>query len=711
MPNRLAHETSPYLLQHQHNPVDWYPWGPAALAKAKAEDKPIFLSIGYAACHWCHVMEHESFEDLATAKVMNELFVSVKVDREERPDLDSIYMNAVVAMTGNGGWPMSVFLTPDGVPFYGGTYFPPTPRHGMPAFQQVLLGVHEAWTHRREQALEGGESLLNYLRQAETLGLPLGGDDLSADTLAAAVKSAWSQFDWRNSGWGQAPKFPQPMLIEFLLRRHHLTGEATPLEMAVKTLRAMARGGMYDQLGGGFHRYATDAIWLVPHFEKMLYDNSQLARAYLHAWQVTGDAAVRAEFRRVAEEILDYVLREMTDPSGGFYSTQDADSEGEEGRYFVWSVKEIDGVLGADAAPQAAALFKDYYGVTGPGNFEGKNILFTASDLETAARQFDLTPDEARARLDAAKRALFAVRAQRVRPGLDDKVLAGWNGLMLAAFAEAARAFDRADYLKAATANAEFLLTKMRTADGRLYRSWRRPQTPEVSETDEVRGQARLNGYLEDYANVAEGLLALYEAAFDARWFTAARELMDHVLAHFSDSQGGFFDTRDDHETLVTRPKDIQDNATPSGNAMAVTVLLKLAALTAEPRYAEIAEATLRSVQPLLAQHPTAFAQWLCALSFALGQPKEIALVGDPARADMRAMLEVVFGAYRPFQVAAFKRPGEDSPVPLLAGREMKDGRATAAVCYHFACRLPVTDAEALRAQLEERTDRLMGSR
>ena len=694
MPNRLAHETSPYLLQHKDNPVDWYPWGPEALAKAKAEDKLIFLSIGYAACHWCHVMEHESFEDPATAQVMNELFVSVKVDREERPDLDSIYMNAVVAMTGHGGWPMSVFLTPDGVPFYGGTYFPPTPRHGMPAFQQVLVGVHEAWQNRREQVLQGGREVLGHIRQGETLGLPGGADALSTETLAAAVKSLWRQFDWRDDGWGQAPKFPQPMVIEFLLRHHHLTGEATPLEMATKTLHAMARGGMYDQLGGGFHRYSTDATWLVPHFEKMLYDNAQLARAYLHTWQLTGDP----EFRRVTEEILDYVLREMMDPSGGFYSSQDADSEGEEGKFFVWSAQEIDEALGIEAP-----LFKEYYGVRPAGNFEGKNILFVATDAQSLARKTNLAEDDVRAWLADARRKLFAFRERRVKPGLDDKVLAGWNGLMLAAFAEAARAFDRADYLKTAIANAGFLLNSMRTPNGRLYRSWRRTKTSEVGGTWEVSGQARLNAYLEDYASVAEGLLALYETTFDARYFAAARELTDDVIGHFSDPQGGFFDTSDDHETLVTRPKDIQDNATPSGNAMAATALLKLAALTSDSRYSDIAESMLRSVQPILGQYPTGFAQWLCALSFALGQPKEIALVGDPAGADTRALLEVVFGAYRPFKVVALKRPGADSPVPLLAGREMKDGKATAAVCYNFACRLPATDAEVLRAQLDEK--------
>jgi uncharacterized protein YyaL (SSP411 family) len=681
MPNRLAQETSPYLLQHKDNPVDWYPWGPEALAKAKAEDKPIFLSIGYAACHWCHVMEHESFEDPDTARLMNALFVSVKVDREERPDLDSIYMNAVVSLTGHGGWPMSVFLTPEGVPFYGGTYFPLEPGRGMPSFQQILRGVHDAWKNRRDQALAGGQEVLRHIQAGDGLGRadPAEGSELSVEALREAVQALWSQFDWRNYGWGQAPKFPQPMAIEFLLRYHHLTGESTPLEMATKTLRAMARGGIYDQLGGGFHRYATDSIWLVPHFEKMLYDNSQLARVYLHAWQVTGDP----EFRRVTEETLDYVQREMTDAGGGFYSTQDADSEGEEGKFFIWAVDEINTALGDDAA-----LFKEAYGVRPAGNFEGENILFLAADDETLARHFNTTEEDVRARLASAKRTLFALREQRVKPGLDDKVLAAWNGLMLAAFAEAARVFERDDYLHTAIANANFYLTVMRTPEGRLYRSWRK-------------GRAKLNAYLEDYANVAEGLLTLYETTFDARYFSAARELLDYVLAHFADPHGGFFDTSDDHEPLVTRPKDTQDNAVPSGNSMTITILLKLAAFTGETRYAEIADAALRSMQSLLARYPTGFAQWLGALNFALGQPKEIALVGDQANDDLRALLQVIFGAYRPFKVVALKRPGEESPIPLLADRDAKDGKATAYVCYNFACQLPVVDSEALRQQLE----------
>ena len=679
MPNRLAGETSPYLLQHQHNPVDWYPWGPEALARAQAEDKPIFLSIGYAACHWCHVMAHESFEDPGTAALMNQLFVNVKVDREERPDLDSIYMNAVVALTGSGGWPMSVFLTPEQVPFYGGTYFPPRPAHGLAAFQQVLHGVADAWQNRRDEVRAGAQDVLNHIRQAELVSQLPGGQPLSAGTLEAAAQELWRQFDWRHHGWGGGPKFPQPMAMEFLLRQHALTGQANPLDLVVKAARSMARGGLYDQLGGGFHRYATDAAWMVPHCEKMLYDNAQLARVYLHLWQVTGDP----EFRRVVEETLDYVLREMTDPAGGFYSTQDADSEGHEGKFFVWAAADIDQVLGAEAA-----LFKEAYGVTLRGNFEGQSILFVAATGDELATRHTIPEAEMRRRLDASRRALFERRAQRVAPGRDDKILAAWNGLMLAALAEAARVLGREDYRQAARANGDFILSGLRAADGALFRSWRN-------------GQARLTAYLEDYADAAEGLLALYEATFESRYYVAACAWVDYALAHFADPNGGFYDTPDQHERLVTRPKDVQDNATPSGSGMLATVLLRLAAFSGETRYAAAAEAILGSLQPVLAQHPTAFAQSLVALSFALSRPREIALVGDPAAPDTQALLAVVNGAYRPFQVLSLGHPGEAPSVPLLADREALSGQATAYVCFSMACQLPVTEPAALAAQLE----------
>ncbi len=673
MPNRLASETSPYLLQHANNPVEWHPWGEEALRLAREHDRPIFLSIGYAACHWCHVMEHESFEDPAVAAVMNEHFVNIKVDREERPDLDDIYMKAVVAITGHGGWPMSVFLTPAGVPFYGGTYFPPTPRHGMPAFVDVLRAIAGAWRDQRDEIERNGAGMLNMLRRGDTPGAPAA--VLTRGTLEGAVAVLERQYDLGHGGWGRAPKFPQPMTIEFLLRAHVRTLEQSPLTMARSTLTRMARGGIYDHLGGGFHRYATDAVWLVPHFEKMLYDNAQLARVFLHAWQVTRESL----FRRVAEETLDYIVREMTDPAWGFYSSQDADSEGEEGKFFVWAAEEIREVLGNDAA-----LFSETYGVTDRGNFEGKSILHRGAE---PAGQADLPADEVETRLAAARRALFERRRRRVHPGLDDKVLAAWNGLALAAFADAARILERLDYRDRAERNAAFLLGEMQTPQGRLLRAWRK-------------GTAKLNGYLEDYANVIDGLLALYEATFDARWFVEARRLADVMIEHFRDPSGGFFDTSDDHEVLAVRPKSLQDNATPSGNAMAATVLLRLAALTGEASYRDLAESGLRLSQPLLGSYPTGFAQWLCALDFALGKPKEIAIVGDPAAQDTRALVEVVRGAYRPNQVVAVGRPGDPQPVPLLAGRAPLDSRATAFVCENFTCNLPVTEPQALAAQL-----------
>ncbi len=676
MLNRLIHETSPYLLQHADNPVDWYPWGDEALRRAKEEDKPIFLSIGYAACHWCHVMEHESFEDPAVAATLNEHFVNIKVDREERPDIDAIYMKAVVAMTGHGGWPMSVFLTPEGVPFFGGTYYPPEPRGGLPSFTQVLVGISGAWRDRRKDIEHAGADLLDLVRRENAAGTREG--TLNTATLDGAYDRLERGFDLTHGGWGGAPKFPQPMTIEFLLRTHLRASEHSALAMATATLTHMARGGIYDQIGGGFHRYATDAIWLVPHFEKMLYDNAQLARVYARAWQVTGASI----FRRVAEETLAYLVREMTDPAGGFYSSTDADSEGEEGKFFVWTLDEIFEVLGEDAE-----LFAEAYGVTDEGNFEGKNILHVAGDPQAMGDDRGLSVEAIDARLVAARLRLLDRREERARPGLDDKVIAAWNGLALAAFADAARIVDCPDFLKVAQRNADFILREMQTKDGRLLRTWRR-------------GRAKLNAYLEDYANLIDGLLALYEADFHPRWFAEARRLADIMVARFADPGGGFFDTSDDHEALPVRPKGVQDNATPSGNAMAATVLLRLAAFTGEGRYREMAEDALRMVQPLPASYPTAFAQWLCALDFALGRPREIAIVGDPAGADTHALLRVVRGAYRPNQVVAVGRPTEASSIPLLTGRTPMDGHATAFVCENFACRLPVTDPDALEAQL-----------
>jgi uncharacterized protein YyaL (SSP411 family) len=675
MPNRLAGEASPYLLQHADNPVAWYPWGEEALRRARDEDKPIFLSIGYAACHWCHVMAHESFEDPAVAAVMNEHFINIKVDREERPDLDQIYMNAVVAMTGHGGWPMSVFLTPGGAPFYGGTYFPPVARGGMPAFVEVLRAIAEAWRTRRDQIERGGAQMLELLRRERARP---DAAVLAADTLDTALAALGRSYDLARGGWGGAPKFPQPMTIEFLLRTYARTGDRSALTMATATLEHMARGGIYDHLGGGFHRYATDAVWLVPHFEKMLYDNAQLARAYACAWQVTGEAL----FRRVAEETLDYLARRMRDPAGGFYSSEDADSEGEEGRFYVWSADEIRSVLGA-----AADLFMDAYGVRPGGNFDGMHILHVTTDTQTLAERYALPPEEVARRLSEARGALCARRETRVRPGLDDKVLAAWNGLAVAAFADAARIFDRPDYRRIAEGAAAFCVDQMRGPGGRLFRAWRA-------------GAARLNAYLEDYANLAYGLLALYEATFDARWFLEAKRLADLMVTHYHDPDGGFFDTSDDHETLVVRPKHLQDAATPSGGAMASLVLLRLGALSGDGRYRDLAEAALRPIQPAAAGYPTAFAWWLCALDFALDRPREVAIIGDPSSPETRAMLEVAVRPYRPNQVVAVGRPLEASPVPLLAGRNQVNGRVTAYVCERHVCGLPVNDPAALAAQL-----------
>jgi uncharacterized protein YyaL (SSP411 family) len=741
MSNRLANETSPYLLQHADNPVDWYPWGEEALAKAKAEDKPIFLSIGYSACHWCHVMAHESFEDEGVAAILNEHFVSIKVDREERPDLDRIYMNAVQAMTGSGGWPMSVFLTPEGQPFYGGTYFPPTPRYGMPSFSQVLTAVADGWQNRRQELIVSGQRLVAALEQQNTIGGSVGDgstelaevlgptEDLNPATVESAFRYLLKRFDRVHGGWGDGPKFPQPMALEFLLRYHHLTSAPRALQMVSQTLQAMARGGMYDQLGGGFHRYSVDDHWLVPHFEKMLYDNAQLARLYLHAWQVIGDPF----YRVITEEILDYVAREMTDATGGFYSTQDADSEGEEGKFFIWTPAEIREVLGQSPSitlfdpstglrtgpsPNGAEAeaFIAAYGVTEAGNFEGRNILELVGGMDQ------------RAELAEARQKLFAAREQRMHLGRDEKVLTSWNGLMLAAFAEAARALNRDDYRQVAERNADFLLRALCNAKGgstglttsRLWHTWKAGSIGDSRPT-----VAKINGYLEDYTHLIEGLLELYQTTFDPRWYQAARELAEGMIEHFSAPDGGFFDTSDDHETLITRPRELQDNALPSGNAMAALVLLRLAGLAVEPRYAELAQAALGPMQPLLARYPLGFAQWLIALDYALSHPREVAIVGAPEAADTRALLEVCTAGYRPHQIVALgivrrrspDRGGEGSvrdpgptedgdlgpteEIPLLQDRSPIEGRATAYVCVDLTCRAPVTDPEALKALLK----------
>ena len=688
--NRLATQTSPYLLQHAHNPVDWYPWGPEALAAAKESDKPIFLSIGYAACHWCHVMERESFEDEATADDLRRDFIAIKVDREERPDLDQVYMGAVQAMTGGGGWPMSVFLTPDGRPFYGGTYFPSEPHHGLPSFRQVLAGVASAWREDRTAIEASGSRLVaSLVEQAGALGSTGDRPELADDgRLDAAVEALQASVDARRGGWGGAPKFPAPMTIELLLRRatgadgRVATGEDADdraLAMARRTLDAMADGGIRDQLGGGFHRYATDAAWLVPHFEQMLYDNAQLARVYVHAWQLTGDA----RYRDVAEGVLDFMADRLRTEDGAFAASLDADTDGVEGATFTWTADEIREVLG----PSDADLFAASYGVTDAGNWEGRTILSRVRSDAEIADQLGVTPLEISSRLEAALAALRARRSTRPQPARDDKALAAWNGLAIAAFADAAAAGMSERYRALAEEAATAILRGLRRPDGRLGRSWKD-------------GRASADGVLEDYAHLAEGLLALYQSTFDERWFTAARELVDVILDRFADPAGGFFDTADDAETLVTRPKDVQDNAIPSGGAMAATVLLRLAALTGESRYRDAAEAAIGQVLGVAPGHPTFFGQWLVALDLALAAVAEVAVVGSPDTDATKALIAAAREGYRPNQVLAASARPEVSAVPLLHGRTLLDGRPTAYVCRNFACRRPVNEPAELTAQL-----------
>jgi uncharacterized protein len=684
--NRLAGESSPYLLQHRTNPVDWYPWGPEALERAKQEQKPIFLSIGYSACHWCHVMEHESFENDAIARLMNENFVCIKVDREERPDLDHIYMNAVQLLTGRGGWPMSVFLTPDLQPFYGGTYWPPTSRMGMPGFDQVLLAVANAWQERREQAIQQAAELTEHIsRLAE---LPTGGGELSLQSIDAAGTALERSFDFRNGGFGGAPKFPHPMDLQVLLRlwkRHRQTGL---LDMVTATLNKMAGGGIYDHLGGGFHRYSVDERWLVPHFEKMLYDNALLTTAYVEGFLASGNA----EYGRVARETCDYVLRDLTDPAGGFYSTEDADSEGEEGKFYVWTPKEIEAVLGS-----AAEIFSYVYDVTEPGNFEGHNILNLPKPIETCAKIKHRDLAELRAELAVGRTKLLNVRDARVRPGRDDKVLVAWNGLMIDALARAAGALNEPRYLAAAVKAADFILRDMRRDDGRLLHTWRA-------------GTAKYDAYLDDYAAIANALVSLYEATFDERCIDEAVRLVEIMLKHFVDaSGGGFFYTADDHEQLIARHKDIQDSSVPSGNALAATVLVRLGKLTGRTQYLEAAEKTFRMAAGLLERAPTAAGQMLLALDMFLGPTAEIVLLGDPESSDGAAVLSELRTRFIPNKVVALRSPcitpsdaHRAALDPLFEGKAPLANEPTLMVCENFACQAPVIGREQIILKIDE---------
>jgi uncharacterized protein YyaL (SSP411 family) len=649
--NRLSEETSPYLLQHKDNPVHWQPWDERALEQARREDKPILVSIGYSACHWCHVMERESFEDPAVAEVMNEGFVTIKVDREERPDVDAIYMDAVQAMTGHGGWPLNAFLTPEGVPFYAGTYFPPEPRHGMPSWRQVLEGVTRAWDERRDEIRDGSDAIVSRLRSSAALRAPAA--EFDAGALGAAVDALRRSYDPEHGGWGGAPKFPAASTIEFLLAR----GEQ---EMALHTLRRMAGGGIYDQVGGGFSRYSVDNRWIVPHFEKMLYDNALLARAYLHAHLLSGEPL----FRRVTTETLDWALRELRQPEGGFASALDADSEGVEGKYYVWTPDEVLAVLGPELGPVAT----EHFGMSESGNFEGKNIAVRA------------TSDPAE--LAEIKARLYDAREQRVRPGLDDKRITSWNALMISALADAGAALERQDYLDAAVACAEFVARDLRDDEGRLLRSYNR-------------GRAKQRAFLEDHAFLLEAMLDLYAATFDPRWFVEAERLAGELLEHFHDREGGgFYSTAADAEPLLARRKDLEDAPIPSGGASASFGLLRLARLTGEARWEDAALGTLRLLHTVAVQHPTAFGHLLRALDFHVAPVLEVAIVGP----DAGPLERVVRGGFHPHVVLA---GGEPDGVPLLAGREAVGGRAAAYVCEHFTCQRPVTEPDALAALIE----------
>ena len=670
--NHLAEATSPYLLQHADNPVDWYPWGEEALSRAVSEDRPIFLSIGYAACHWCHVMERESFEDEGTAAFMNANFVPIKVDREERPDLDAIYMDAVQSMTGQGGWPLSAFLTPDGKPFFAGTYFPKEPAHGLPSFRQVLEGIADAWREKREDVERQGGRVVDAISRAASQAAsqePLT-DEITSQALAELRRA----FDETWGGFGSAPKFPQPMTLEFLLRMA-LRGAPDALPMLTTTLDRMAAGGIYDQLGGGFARYSTDATWLVPHFEKMLYDNAQLAQLYTRAWLVTRED----RYRRIATETLEYLLREMRHPGGGFFSSQDADSEGVEGKFFTWSWDELNGLVGEDAATA--------FGASPGGNWAGEhgetNVLWQPEGTSSEAVD-----------LEEARRVLFEEREHRVRPATDDKVLTAWNAMSIQAFAEAGRAFGNDAFTEAAVAAAEFVLTHLRRADGRLLRSWRD-------------GSPGGPGYADDHALLASAMLTLFSRTGELRWFREARRLVDDLLRLFADQdRGGFFQTGIDVDPLVIRPKELYDNAVPSGNSASAEVFQRMALLTGDPELELIGISAIRVVRDVLGRAPTGFGHALSGLDLYLGPSQEVAIVGSMDEPATRALADEVLAArFLPNTVLAIAGPDDDDAgeaVALLRDRTQVDGLPTAYVCRRFACRLPVTTTEDLADQLLE---------
>jgi uncharacterized protein YyaL (SSP411 family) len=674
MPNRLANEKSPYLRQHSANPVDWYPWGEEALQKARAEDRPILVSIGYSACHWCHVMAHESFENLETARLMNEAFVNIKVDREERPDVDAVYMEAVQAMTGQGGWPLNAFLAPDGRPFYGGTYFPPRPGHGLPSWPQVIESVSRAYRERRTEVLGNAGELTKYIRESQMIRG--SGDPLTTQALRGAFDAISGEFDWTSGGFGGAPKFPQPLALEIILRLWRRWGDERALRFVQLTLDRMSAGGIFDQLGGGFHRYTVDARWVVPHFEKMLYDNALLANVYALAWQATHEV----RFRKVAEQTLDYLLRDMRAPGGGFYSALDADSEGVEGEYYVWTPEELRDVLGADA--EIAEL---RFGVRAGGNFEGRTILTNAMSVEEIAAHTGRTLEDAAGATEATRRALLTVRSQRVAPSTDTKILAAWNALAVRALAEAGRSFNRPEYVKAASEAADFVLDDM-SPDGKLVRSF-------------DNGPGEVPAFLEDYAYMVEALITLYEASFDSARLAQARRLAGEMIELFQDRPSGLlFDAQGGDGSLIVRPRNLFDNPVPSGNSAAAFGLLRLEAITGEQSFGDVARDILGTADVLMQRAPLALGHMLSAADFHLTSPLQIAISGNESL-DRDRLVERVFRRYLPNRVLSVGLPGES---PLLEGRVQIDGRPTAYVCEHFSCRPPVTETDALDVQLDQ---------
>lgn len=683
--NRLINETSPYLLQHAHNPVDWYPWSTEAFERARAENKPVLLSVGYAACHWCHVMERESFENDAIAKLMNDNFVNIKVDREERPDVDSIYMTAVQLMTGHGGWPMTVFLTPDQIPFYGGTYYPPEDRHGMPGFPRILISIAEAYHTRGAEIAENAESLLAEINRVNSVSASAKGA-LDEGILERCTNQLMRVLDPAHGGFGSKPKFPPSMALEFLLRQFKRTGDSAVLAAVELTFEKMAHGGIYDQLGGGFHRYSVDERWLVPHFEKMLYDNALLAKLYVDAWVATK----KPLYRRIAEETLEYVRRDMTNENGGFYSTEDADSEGEEGKFFVWTPDEVEALLGKEDAE----LFCRYFDITPLGNFEESNILHIDVEGDALGRLLRVAPEKLAEVIERGRKVLFETREKRVRPGLDDKILTSWNALMLKSFAEAGSAFSSPAYVDIARRNAEFLLNSLSNRTQGALRLLRTHKN----------GKSRLNGYLEDYAYLADAFLSLYAATFEIRWFDEAAALVSSMIDNFWDEEkGAFYFTSGDHESLITRTVDVYDNATPSGNSVAADVLLKLALFTGKNEYRSKAERILTGLKDFAVRSPNGFGRLLCAMDLAIGPALEIAIIGDPQSATVKAFVETINGRYLPNKVVAQGTPpeiAEKESIELLSQRSSIDGKPAVYVCRNFVCDAPVTEPSRLEASL-----------